>query len=160
MELDENKQVTTLGLYSLFWRWLALAVHRYGSAPTGQTFIVITLIVLDMFEYEPTVTELAEITKLPKSSVSRYVAAEMNAGLLEEFIDPHDRRRRRLRPTAAAKAEQAWHKDEFKRVFDEIYRISRAHEGDLPRGQSLVKMMTEVTQGVVELSKAPAPKVG
>jgi hypothetical protein len=47
----------------------------------------------------------------PKSSISRYVSDQMAKGFLEEYIDPQDRRRRRLRPTKAARRElrEHWH---------------------------------------------------
>jgi DNA-binding MarR family transcriptional regulator len=103
-------------VYVMFWRLVQLAVHRYGSHPTGELLIVLTIVLLDQAGYNPTVTELADITNLPKSSVSRYVSTEMSAGYLEEVIDPRDRRRRLLRPTKLAIDEQKWHREQVSEI--------------------------------------------
>jgi DNA-binding MarR family transcriptional regulator len=110
---DKNSENAELSdVYVMFWRLVQLAVHRYGSHPTGELLIVLTIVLLDQAGYNPTVTELADITNLPKSSVSRYVSTEMSAGFLEEVIDPRDRRRRLLRPTKRALDEQQWHREQ------------------------------------------------
>lgn len=133
-------------LYATYWRMLSLAVHRYGSSPSGQLLVVISLIILDRYGYQPTVTELADINQLPKSSTSRYVAAEMNAGMLEEFIDPHDRRRRRLRPTAKAKEEQAWHAKTVLSIHEQMKEIGQAIDSRQPTGTELVRMLKSLSQ--------------
>ena len=124
---DQNKSDVELGdVYVMFWRLVQMAVHRYGSHPTGELLIVLTIVLLDHAGYNPTVTELAEITNLPKSSVSRYVSTEMGIGFLEEVIDPRDRRRRLLRPTEKAREEQKWHREQVR----DIARLKRvASEG-------------------------------
>ncbi|MFQ5636033.1 MAG: helix-turn-helix domain-containing protein, partial [Gammaproteobacteria bacterium] len=109
-------------IYAMFWRLVDLQVHRYGSAPTGELLIVLTIVLLDAVDSHPTVTELSDITNMPKSSVSRYVSTEMGMGFVEEIIDPRDRRRRLLRPTQAAREELAWHRDQVL----EIARMKRA----------------------------------
>ncbi len=91
--------------YAIVWRWLLLSVQRYGSLPTGELLAVLTIVVLDRAGYHPTVTDLADITGMPKSSISRYVSDQMSQGFVEEYIDAEDRRRRRLRPTKAAREE-------------------------------------------------------
>ncbi|MGI9343410.1 MAG: MarR family transcriptional regulator [Gammaproteobacteria bacterium] len=113
-------------VYVMFWRLVQLAVHRYGSHPTGELLIVLTIMLLDQAGHNPTVTELADITNLPKSSVSRYVSTEMSAGFLEEVIDPRDRRRRLLRPTKRALDEQNWHREQ---VLEIASRQRAALEG-------------------------------
>ena len=124
---DQIKNHVELGdAYVMFWRFVQLAVHRYGSHPTGELLVVLTIVLLDHADYNPTVTELAEITGLPKSSVSRYVSTEMGIGFLEEVIDPRDRRRRLLRPTEKARQEQEWHRGQVR----DIIRLKRvASEG-------------------------------
>jgi DNA-binding MarR family transcriptional regulator len=136
-------------LYATFWRMVSLAVHRYGSAPTGQLLLVLTMIILDRYGYQPTVTELAEITQLPKSSVSRYVAAEMRAGMLEEFIDPNDRRRRRLRPTPAAKAEQQFHAKTALVIHEQMREIGVGSGPGEVKGAELVQMLTALNQDML-----------
>jgi DNA-binding MarR family transcriptional regulator len=95
--------------YAMFWRLVHLAVHRYGSHPTGDLLVVLSIILLERAGVAPTVSDLAEVTGLPKSSVSRYVSTEINTGFLEEAIDPQDRRRRYLKATAHARKEAKWH---------------------------------------------------
>jgi len=106
------------GVYAAFWRLMDMSVHRYGSHPTGHLYIVITIMMLDRVEYRPTVSELAEIVRLPKSTVSRYVSAEMNSGFLKEVIDPDDRRRRRLHLTDLAREEVHWHQEQVRRIAE------------------------------------------
>jgi len=114
-------------IYTMFWRLVQMSVHRYGSHPTGELLVVLTIMLLDQVGYNPTVTELAEITNLPKSSVSRYVSTEMGTGFLEEIIDSRDRRRRLLRPTDKARAEQEWHRGQVR----DIAQLRRAALADI-----------------------------
>lgn len=136
-------------LYATFWRMVSLAVHRYGSAPTGQLLLVLTMLILDRYGYQPTVTELAEITQLPKSSVSRYVAAEMSAGMLEEFIDPNDRRRRRLRTTAAAKKEQQFHAKTALVIHEQMREIGVNSGPGEVEGTELVQMLKDLNRDML-----------
>lgn len=130
---DTNASDLQLGdIYVMFWRLVQLSVHRYGSHPTGELLIVLTIMLLDQADYHPTVTELAEITNLPKSSVSRYVSTEMNSGFLEEVIDTRDRRRRLLRPTEKAHAEQKWHRHQVR----EVAKLRRAALAGIGEGDS------------------------
>ncbi len=103
--------------YGLVWGWLHLANQRYGTMPTGEMQVTLTIIMLCKLGYDPTVTELAEITGLAKSNVSRYVSGQMTAGFLEEYIDSSDRRRRKLRPNAKAEAELIWHEKRVRELF-------------------------------------------
>jgi DNA-binding MarR family transcriptional regulator len=80
-------------LFAVLWRFLQLAVHRYDSGLTGEVLVV---------------SELASITGLPKSNVSRYVSKQLAVGHLKEVIDPQDRRRRILWPTETGIKEQEW----------------------------------------------------
>ncbi len=144
MNDDNSSELQLDDVYVMFWRLVQLAVHRYGSHPTGELLIVLTIVLLDQAGYHPTVTELAEITRLPKSSVSRYVSTEMSAGFLEEAIDPRDRRRRLLRPTDKARAELTWHREQVR----EIAKIRRAAlegvgEGPSP-GADLKRVLQEL----------------
>lgn len=115
-------------IYAIFWRLLEVAVHRYGSYPTGQLLTVITIVLLDNADYHPTVGELARITRLPKSTVSRYVSAEMNKGYLEEIIDPADRRRRRLHPTPQALEEHKWHRNKVREIAKKTHDLLQGHK--------------------------------
>lgn len=110
----------------MFWRLLEIMVHRYGSFPTGHLLTVLTIVLLDRADYHPTVGELADITRLPKSTVSRYVATDMNSGYLEEVIDPEDRRRRRLHPTRKSKEEQQW---QMNRILEAMELSVEAYSG-------------------------------
>lgn len=116
-------------IYTMFWRLVQMSVHRYGSHPTGELLVVLTIMLLDQAGYNPTVTELADITNLPKSSVSRYVSTEMSTGFLEEIIDARDRRRRLLRPTDKARNEQRWHREQVAEIA-KLRRAAVAKVGD------------------------------
>ena len=106
--------------YGLVWGWLHLANQRYGTMPTGEMQVTLTIIMLCKLGYDPTVTELAEITGLAKSNVSRYVSAQMTAGFLEEYIDSSDRRQRKLRPSAKAEPELVPHEKHVQKLIDLI----------------------------------------
>lgn len=145
-----DRELDIVYLYATFWRMLSVAVHCYGSAPTGELLVVITMVILDRYGYQPTVTELADITQLPKSSISRYVASQMNAGMLEEFIDPHDRRRRRLRPTARAREEQTWHAETARSIHQQMKEIGQTVDSRQPTGTELVGMLKSLNRELLE----------
>jgi len=145
-----DRELDIVYLYATFWRMLSVAVHCYGSAPTGELLVVITMVILDRYGYQPTVTELADITQLPKSSISRYVASQMNAGMLEEFIDPHDRRRRRLRPTARAREEQTWHAETARSIHQQMKEIGQTVDSRQPTGTELVRMLKSLNRELLE----------
>lgn len=131
----------TGAVYAMFWRIMEMSVHRYGSFPTGQLLIVLTIMLLDKADYHPTVGELAELTRLPKSTVSRYVSAEMGNGFLEERIDPEDRRRRRLHPTALAREEQMKHQKEVREIAASCVRIYRGEVTEEQPGAEIKKIL-------------------
>jgi DNA-binding MarR family transcriptional regulator len=95
-------------LFAALWKFLQLSVHRYGSGLTGEVLVVMTIVILDRGDRHPTVSELASITGLPKSNVSRYVSKQLKIGHLTEVIDGQDRRVRRLYPTKEGRKERAW----------------------------------------------------
>lgn len=92
-------------LFASLWRFLQLSLHDYGASSTGEMLVVMTIIILDRSDRHPTVMDLAELTGVAKSNVSRYVARQIRRGHLSEKIDPHDRRRRIFAPTAAGRKE-------------------------------------------------------
>ncbi len=95
-------------LFAALWRFVQLTVHRYNSGPTGEVLVVMTIVILDRADHHPTISELASITGLPKTNVSRYVSNQLEVGHLSEVIDSQDRRVRRLYPTEEGKKERAW----------------------------------------------------
>jgi len=105
-------------IYAMFWRLMDMSVSRWGSFPAGQFLLVLTIMLLDTVDYFPTVGELAEIMRLPKSTVSRYIAFQIDRGWLEEIIDPDDRRRRRLHLTSKARIEQTRHRQEVREIAE------------------------------------------
>lgn len=96
-------------IYATFWRLVYIGVHRHGSTSTGALLTVLTIMLLDKAGYNPTIPELADITGLKKSNVSRYVSKQIKAGLIGEFIDPQNRRRRQLCPTDEGRKVEKWH---------------------------------------------------
>lgn len=137
----------------LFWRMVHLSVHRYGSHPTGELLVVLTIMLLDEVGANPTVSELADIVGLPKSSVSRYVSSEMSSGFLTEIIDPGDRRRRMLILTEQARQERVWHGQQLENIEGVARKIiaglgdSKDPAADM---QAAMKSLTEAS-----LSKKP-----
>ena len=95
-------------LLEVLWRFLHLSVHRYDASLTGEILVVLTIILLDRANSNPTISELADMTRLPKSNISRYVSNQLKIGHLTEQIDPQDRRRRILMPTEEGRKELEW----------------------------------------------------
>ena len=75
---------------------------------------------LNELGHAPTVTELCEATGLPKSSISRYIAAQMEQGVIHETIDPSDRRRRMLTQTDAGRAERQWQIRQMREILENV----------------------------------------
>ena len=144
---SENKDdQTATEIYAMFWRLVHLAVHRYGSHPTGELLVVLSIMLLERAGATPTVSDLAEVTGLPKSSVSRYVSTEINTGFLEEVIDPQDRRRRYLKPTAQARKESKWHANQLASLAEKTTAaISGVNVGG-ESGDEMVAILTRLTR--------------
>jgi DNA-binding MarR family transcriptional regulator len=113
MAMQERIEITSSDLevgsiYAAHWRMIYMGLHKYDSKPIGELLTVMTIALLDKAGYHPTVSELAEITGLAKSNVSRYITNQMKAGYIVDVITPQDRRRRRLCPTEKGKKEAEW----------------------------------------------------
>jgi DNA-binding MarR family transcriptional regulator len=111
--MKENVKITSSDLevgsiYAAQWRMIYMGLHKYHSAPTGELLTVMTIALLDKAGYNPTVSELTEITGLAKSNVSRYITNQIKAGYIVDVITPEDRRLRRLCPTEKGKKEAEW----------------------------------------------------
>ncbi len=104
----------------IFWRIMHLYMSRYGSIPIGQMLVELTTVVLNELGRPPTVTDLCEATGLPKSSISRYISAQMTANMVTEIIDPQDRRRRKLVLTDAGKSERRWQVKNVRKIIDDV----------------------------------------
>ena len=109
-------------LFVALWRFLQLTVHRYDSGLTSEVLVVMTIVILDRAGRHPTVSELASITGIPKSNVSRYVSNQLKVGHLTETIDRQDRRVRRLYPTEEGRKEQEWLSQQVSDVAETIGR--------------------------------------
>jgi len=128
-------------IYTMFWRFVEMVVHRYGSSPTGALLTVLTISLLDQVGYHPTIGELASLTRLPKSTVSRYVSTEMNLGYIVEVIDPEDRRRRRLHTTDKAREERKWVTTKIMDIADVSSRVFRGDGADYHPAEELKKIL-------------------
>lgn len=104
----------------IFWRIIHLYMSRYGSIPLGQMLVELTTTVLNELGRPPTVTDLCEATGLPKSSISRYISAQMKAGMVAEVIDPNDRRRRKLVLTDKGINERRWQVKQVRKIIDGV----------------------------------------
>ena len=104
----------------IFWRIMHMYMARYGSIPLGQMLVELTTVVLNELGRPPTVTDLCDATGLPKSSISRYISAQMTQGLISEVIDPTDRRRRKLVLTDKGKEERKWQVKHVRKILEEV----------------------------------------
>ena len=139
-------------IYSTFWRLLYTNVHEYGTTPTGGLLVVMTILLLDRAGYSPTIADLIEITGLPKTSVSRYVSAQMKAGYLKEVINPEDRRRRFLRPTSKARKHRKWHADQTLKLV----RLSSEAIRGLGKSKDPVSDLKNILLGINETFTDPS----
>ena len=130
------------------WRILHLMTSSYGSHPTGQIVIALTLAILHRRGYLPTEKEVAAATGIPSSNVSRYISWQLKKGLLEEIIDPSNRRVRHLRQTKEGRVEMEWLNRQLDNVWHEIdeiaERIIRQQAEDDP--EMILGRMTELTR--------------
>jgi DNA-binding MarR family transcriptional regulator len=100
-------------IYAMCWRMVYLGVHKYDSNSTGELLTVMTIVLLDKAGYNPTISELAELTSLAQSNVQRYVSRQIKIGFLTDVINTDgDRRQRRLRLTSKGKTEEEWHQQQ------------------------------------------------
>ena len=131
--------------YGLVWGWLHLTNQRYGSMPTGEMQIALTIVLLNEMGYDPTISDLAEITNLPKSNVSRYVSGQMAKGVLEEYIDSSDRRRRKLRPSQKAGPELIWSHPPVRTISDLVYEQQQKGETSSQEFNILLENLRAIT---------------
>lgn len=139
----------------MIWRLLHLLMSRYGSVPLGQAVVAVTAGTLNDLGLSPTVTELCEATGLPKSSISRYVSAQMEQGVLSETIDPEDRRRRKLAQTEMGRNERRWLLREMRRIIESIQQWDAGHD----YGQKPVDPVAEL-QRMREVVASQPPEFG
>ena len=104
----------------IFWRIIHMYMARYGSIPLGQMLVELTTLVLNELGRPPTVTDLCDATGLPKSSISRYISAQMAQGMVAEVIDPNDRRRRKLVLTDKGKDERRWQVKHVRAILEDV----------------------------------------
>ncbi len=133
-------------IYELLWSFAYLSVHRYGGNPIGEVLLVLTIMLLDEAGQNVTMSELADVTGLPKSNVSRYVSDQLRIGHLSEQIDPGDRRRRVLNPTDAGRQEQEW----LRRRLVQLSRMKQASPGDEGRDVDMLGLLTRLTRRLRE----------
>ena len=143
----------------IFWRLLHLMMARYGSPPLGQALVGITNTILNEMGRAPTVTELCEATGLPKSSISRYISAQMEQGVVSEEIDPRDRRRRMLRQTDAGKAERQWQIRETRKILEEIRAWDEARAGGAVDADAELERMKAIAAEAPEEFKLPRKRL-
>jgi DNA-binding MarR family transcriptional regulator len=96
----------------------------------------------------PTLTDICRATGLPKSSVSRYIAWQIDQGLAKENVDPNDRRKRYLVQTRKGRTEWHWQTAQVGRLFNEIATLDRElrHSGQTRAGEAHVERMTMLTK--------------
>jgi DNA-binding MarR family transcriptional regulator len=75
---------------------------------------------------DPTLTDLCKATGLPKATVSRYISWQLREGLLEEAIDPNDRRRRVLLWTEKGEKDWEWQIEALRKMFQDVVDLNAA----------------------------------
>jgi DNA-binding MarR family transcriptional regulator len=135
--------------YGLVWGWLCLTNQRYGSMPTGELQIALTIVMLNKLGFYPTITDLTQLTNMPKSNVSRYVSGQMAKGVLEEYIDPSDRRRRKLRPSQKAGPELKWFEKQVGEIIDLVQKQQRKGEASHPDFNMFLENLRAITDRAI-----------
>jgi len=143
---EKTPDLEIMNVYAMMWRLLHMNVTLFGSYPTGELLVVLTITLLADAGYHPTVTELADLTGLPKSTVSRYVSTEMNLGYIEEVIDPNDRRRRLLHATESARSHRDYYRQEIHKVVQDARVVfAEMADGERP-GAGLKEMLQRLAK--------------
>lgn len=137
----------------IFWRIIHTYMSRYGSIPLGQMLVDLTTIVLNEIGRPPTVTDLCDATGLPKSSISRYISAQMKADMVSEVIDPNDRRRRKLVLTEKGIAERRWQVKQVRKIIDNVMAWDQKNQ------QSRQRLDPDQEFDRMKLSNANAPEM-
>jgi|GEM_PF-1762621 len=137
----------------IFWRIMHLYMSRYGSIPIGQMLVELTTIVLNELGRPPTVTDLCEATGLPKSSISRYISAQMKANMVSEVIDPQDRRRRKLVLTEDGMDERRWQVKQVRKIMEDVMSWDRKNQ------QANQRLDPDLEFDRMKLSNANAPEM-
>ena len=121
--------------------WLAgcWGMNRCFASSMGEFQVILTLIVLDRDGIHPNLVEVAKLTGLPKSSVSRYVTKILRAGYVTEEIDPGDRRRRVLHITDQAREDM----QATEKMFMDFLKLHDQSSKDTS-GKALMEMCLEV----------------
>jgi DNA-binding MarR family transcriptional regulator len=132
----------------IMWRIMHLYMARYGSIPMGQMLVSMTTIILNELGRSPTVTDLCEATGLPKSSISRYISAQMEQGVVMEVIDPTDRRRRKLVLTDAGKTERKWQIKQIRKILESACAWDKkvAESGGEPAPEAELRKMKQASK--------------
>ena len=156
----DSIEMTVEAQAHLLWRILHFHVSRYGSLPTGQFLVSQTIVLLNELGRHATVAELTRATGLPQTSVSRYVADQIEQGFLEEVIDPEDRRRRLLYMTDDGHEERKRQTEYFSQVIDQIrdYQLARPSRSDrvLTPEQVLARLIEITETETPELVDSPS----
>jgi len=137
----------------IFWRIMHLYMSRYGSIPLGQMLVELTTVVLNELGRPPTVTDLCEATGLPKSSISRYISAQMAANMVAEVIDPNDRRRRKLVLTDKGQDERRWQVKAVRKIMES------AREWDIKHQQNRQPIDADVEFERMKLCNVNSPEM-
>jgi DNA-binding MarR family transcriptional regulator len=161
--MDSSEQPRTkflvAGQMVVFWRILHLMIARYGNDPMGHALVVLTMVFLNERGMPPTMSQLCDATGLPKASVSRYISTQIKEGLVEEIIDPNDRRRRLLLQTDAGKAEWRWMLKQLDQIFSETAaRVNQDEiDADQRKPERLLARMKATVDETVEASAKNRP---
>lgn len=96
MQLSKGPSDELFRLFANFGR----AIHHSEAKPVLNQLSFTILVALTRRPHR--ITELAEVTGLDQSTVSRRVASLCDAGLTERYADPADGRAQLIRPTPAS----------------------------------------------------------
>lgn len=145
---DDETTFTPGGQMALFWRLLHMLTVRYGNYPVGQLLVSLTMAFLNARGQPPTMTAICDATGLPKSTVSRYVSWQIRHGLVEEKIDPRDRRQRRLVQTRKGRAEWESLVGAIDKLFGEMGALEKAERFSSGRlsAEALLQRLIEVNR--------------
>ena len=137
-------------IYATFWRMVYMSVHRHDSSPTGELLTVMTLALLGEAGHRATVSELVELTGLPKSSVARYISRQIKKGFISEVVDSEDRRRRKLTPTEKGRQEE----QRIRKHVQEVARLT----GTALRGKGESRdPVADLKKILLEINEEPIP---
>ena len=135
--------------FDLLWAMLSFHTHRFGGRPISEMLVSWTMIILMDRGYAPTIADIAKATGVPRPTVSRYVAHQIEQGWIEERVNPDQRRRRELFWTETGVSGMEFILDYFHDLMGDI-QAKYPDDSESQGGDALLTRMRTMSEKIVK----------